>query len=122
MTARRASAGLAVACALAAGVLSACASDQTGAPAAARVTHAASTASTQTASAPPDTAEDSSTSDGGGLSVPAETAGDLDASDVPAPPDLGPGWTQYVDPGEAEDGYVGNGSWVRARGAEEVVQ
>lgn len=111
-----------MACALAAGVLSACASDQTGAPAAARVTHAASIASTQTASAPPDTAGYSSTSDGGGLSVPAETAGDLDASDVPAPPDLGPGWTQYVDPGEAEDGYVGNGSWVRARGVEEVVQ
>lgn len=60
--------------------------------------------------------------DGDGPSVPAETAGDLDSSDVPAPPDLGSGWAQYVDPGAAEDGYVGNGSWVRARGSEEVVQ
>lgn len=107
-------------CALAAGVLAACASDQTGASAA-RETQAASIAPTQTTS-PPDTAGGRSTPDGGGLPVPAETAGDLDASDVPAPPDLGPGWTQYVDPGEAEDGYVGNGSWVRARGVEEVVQ
>ena len=60
--------------------------------------------------------------DGQGPQVPAETAGDLDSADVPAPPDLGRGWTQYVDPGSAEDGYVGNGSWVRARANEQVVQ
>lgn len=53
---------------------------------------------------------------------PAETAGSLDAADVPTPPDLGPGWSRYVDPGDAEDGYRGNGSWVRARDAAEVVQ
>ena len=56
------------------------------------------------------------------MSVPATTAGDLDARDVPAPPDLGPGWTRYADPGTAEDGYRGNGSWVRARDSAEVAR
>lgn len=55
-------------------------------------------------------------------STPAETAGSLGADDVPAPPDLGSGWRQYVDPGDPEEGYTGNGSWVRARGGAEVVQ
>ena len=53
-------------------------------------------------------------------SVPATTAGDLDARAVPAPPDLGPGWKRYADPGTAEDGYRGNGSWVRARDSADV--
>ena len=55
-------------------------------------------------------------------SVPAETAGALGADDVPAPSALGPGWRRYADPGNLEEGYAGNGSWVRARGAAEVVQ
>ena len=55
-------------------------------------------------------------------SVPATTAGDLDARDLPAPPDLGPGWTRYADPGTAEDGYRGNGSWVRARDSADVAR
>ena len=57
-----------------------------------------------------------------GPAVPAETAGSLGSDDVPAPPDLGAGWTRYVDPGDAEEGYAGNGTWVRARGGAEVVQ
>ena len=55
-------------------------------------------------------------------SVPATTAGDLDAGAVPGPPDLGVGWTRYVDPGSTEDGYAGNGSWVRARDSGDVVR
>ena len=55
-------------------------------------------------------------------SAPATTAGDLDARDVPGPPDLGPGWTRYVDPGDTEGGYAGNGSWVRARDSAEVAR
>lgn len=70
----------------------------------------------------PTATEATSTPQEPGPSVPAQTAGDLDSSAVPAPPDLGRGWTQYVDSGAAEDGYVGNGSWVRARGSAEVVQ
>jgi hypothetical protein len=54
--------------------------------------------------------------------VPAETAGDLDVTDVPAPPDLGQGWSRHVDPGDAEEGVTGNGSWVRARDPREVAQ
>lgn len=60
--------------------------------------------------------------DAAGLVVPAETAGDLDSRSVPQAPDLGRGWTRYVDPGDVAEGYTGNGSWVRARGAGEVVQ
>jgi hypothetical protein len=56
------------------------------------------------------------------VSVPPTTAGELDSRDVPAPPDLGPGWTRYVDPGGAEEGYAGNGSWVRARDSAEVAR
>ena len=77
---------------------------------------------TAAVAAPSVTSDDRVRQPEGALSVPAETAGDLDSSDVPGPPDLGPGWKRYVDPGEAEDGYVGNGSWVRARGSKEVVQ
>jgi hypothetical protein len=57
-----------------------------------------------------------------GLTVPATTAGNLGAGSVPGPPDLGTGWKRYVDPGAPEEGYAGNGSWVRARGPAEVVQ
>jgi len=60
--------------------------------------------------------------DAAGLVVPAETAGDLDSRSVPQAPDLGRGWQRYVDPGDVAEGYTGNGSWVRARGAGEVVQ
>jgi len=60
--------------------------------------------------------------DAAGLVVPPTTAGDLDARSVPQAPDLGRGWSRYVDPGDVAEGYAGNGSWVRARGASEVVQ
>ena len=60
--------------------------------------------------------------DAAGLVVPAETAGALDAGSVPGAPELGRGWSRYVDPGDVAEGYTGNGSWVRARGAAEVVQ
>jgi len=60
--------------------------------------------------------------DAAGLVVPPETAGDLDSRSVPQAPDLGAGWTRYVDPGDVAEGYAGNGSWVRARDVSEVVQ
>ena len=56
-----------------------------------------------------------------GLTVPATTAGPLDARSVPGPPALGSGWRRYVDPGQPEAGYLGNGSWVRSRDATDVV-
>jgi hypothetical protein len=52
---------------------------------------------------------------------PARSAGPLNKSSVPRALDLGRGWHPYTDPGDAEEGYLGNGSWVRARGVSEVV-
>lgn len=77
---------------------------------------------TSSAPAAPSPSAPSSASADEQESTPAETAGNLDAGDLPSPPDLGAGWRQYVDPGDPEDGYTGNGSWVRARGGSEVVQ
>lgn len=57
----------------------------------------------------------------GGLSTPQESAGPLDRRSVPKALDLGPGWAPFTDPGDPEEGYLGNGSWVRARGVSEVV-
>jgi hypothetical protein len=34
---------------------------------------------------------------------------------------LGAGWSTFVDPGSAADGYLGNGSFVRERDREELV-
>lgn len=68
---------------------------------------------------PPSTAEASSAP--AQPSTPATTAGALGARSVPAPLDLGAGWRPFADPGEPEEGYLGNGSWVRARGVDEVV-
>lgn len=60
--------------------------------------------------------------DAAGLVVPETTAGDLAERNVPRAPDLGRGWARFVDPGDVAEGYTGNGAWVRARGAAEVVQ
>ena len=53
--------------------------------------------------------------------VPAESSGSLDSGSVPSPEIFGAGWTTYVDPGAAADGYVGNGAFVRERDGEELV-
>lgn len=52
--------------------------------------------------------------------MPAPTAGPLDRDDVPAAGSLGPGWREFIDPGDVADGYVGNGEFVRERGGEEL--
>lgn len=53
--------------------------------------------------------------------TPSVSAGALSEANLPPPEALGPGWTAYVDPGDPGEGYVGNGSWVRARTASDVV-
>ncbi len=90
-----------------------------GAPAGAPSTTPTATASPSSSAVAPAVAP---TRDDERLVVPPETAGDLDSGDLPAPPDLGAGWRQFADPGDPEEGYAGNGSWVRARGGAEVVQ
>ncbi|WP_460663484.1 hypothetical protein [Kribbella swartbergensis] len=46
---------------------------------------------------------------------PPATAGPLSARNLPAPEKLGPGWKTYVDPGGAEEGFLGNQTWTRRR-------
>lgn len=53
--------------------------------------------------------------------VPDDTAGPLTAQDMPPADRLGPGWEVAVDPGDAEAGYVGNGTPTLARDPAEVV-
>jgi hypothetical protein len=56
-----------------------------------------------------------------GLTTPAESAGPLDERSLPKALDLGAGWKPFTDPGDAEEGYLGSGSWVRARDVTDVV-
>jgi hypothetical protein len=79
------------------------------------------------ASAPPPTPESTpsaSTSlpSTGEPPTPPVSAGPLDADDVPEATALGHNWQEYDDPGGAEAGFTGNGSFVRARQPAEVVQ
>jgi len=56
------------------------------------------------------------------LERPATEAGPLSRKDFPRPRQLGAGWEFSVDPGDAEAGYVGNGTPALARDPGEVVQ
>ncbi len=47
-------------------------------------------------------------------------AGPLSSADVPSPSVLGPGFHTYADPGGAETGWIGNGTFVRGRDAHEA--
>jgi hypothetical protein len=46
---------------------------------------------------------------------PPATAGPLSARNLPVPEKLGAGWKTYVDPGGAEEGFLGNQTWTRRR-------
>ncbi|MGZ4597722.1 MAG: hypothetical protein ACXV3V_12440 [Actinomycetes bacterium] len=97
--------------------LAACSSgatETTSAPA------APSTASRSSSTAPTDPAMTTS-APAASMSTPAKSAGPLDRRSVPKALDLGRGWKPYTDPGDPEAGYLGSGSWVRARGVSEVV-
>jgi hypothetical protein len=52
--------------------------------------------------------------------TPATTSGPLGASTLPKAAALGPGWTAYIDSGNPEDGYTGNGTPVVARNAQDT--
>lgn len=104
------------------GVLAACGGGDPDRSGAAATPAESAASSSAPESAPPGTESPEPPVSAPGLTAPAETAGDLDQDSVPAAPDLGRGWQQYVDPGQPEEGYVGNGSWVRAREVAEVVQ
>jgi len=58
----------------------------------------------------------------GSMDEPATTSGPLSRSSFPTPQQLGEGWRYLVDPGDAEEGYAGNGTPTLARSPREIVQ
>jgi hypothetical protein len=54
--------------------------------------------------------------------VPADRSGGLTVQSVPQAGDLGPGWQVYNDPGGHDAGFAGNGTWVRERDPQDVVE
>lgn len=56
----------------------------------------------------------------GSMSTPAKTSGPLSQRSFPTPRQLGAGWKYAVDPGDAEEGYAGNGSPVVERYTQEI--
>jgi hypothetical protein len=57
-----------------------------------------------------------------GLETPATSAGSLTRRSFPRPHTLGTGWRYAVDPGDAEEGYLGNGTPALERDPREIVQ
>ena len=51
---------------------------------------------------------------------PPATAGPVSADNLPAADKLGKGWKTYVDPGGAEEGFVGNQTFTRRRDAHQA--
>jgi hypothetical protein len=58
----------------------------------------------------------------GSLDRPATSSGPLSKRSFPTPKQLGAGWRYAVDPGDAEEGYAGNGTPSLARSPQEIVQ
>ena len=56
----------------------------------------------------------------GSMATPDTSAGPLDRGSFPRPRDLGKGWAYDIDAGDAEEGYVGNGTPALARDPREV--
>ncbi len=104
---------------LALGVLAGCADD----PAPAAGPAAASSPSPSTPSTPSAPSVPVTPTDAGkppespepATAPPPASAGPLRAANLPAPAVLGPGWKVYADPGGAEVGFRGNGTWTRRR-------
>ncbi len=58
----------------------------------------------------------------GSMDEPATSSGPLSQASFPRPERLGRGWRYAVDPGDGEEGYVGNGTPALARDPREVTQ
>ena len=103
---------------VAATVLMACAGCSGGDPAAAPDETASTPTSSPSASADTPTAAPSP----GDMSTPGTTSGKLSQRSFPTPKALGADWSYAVDPGDAEEGYLGNGTPALARNPAELVQ
>ncbi|GAA1613789.1 hypothetical protein GCM10009789_79950 [Kribbella sancticallisti] len=44
----------------------------------------------------------------------------MSAKNLPAPAKLGAGWKTFTDPGGAEEGFLGNETWIRRRDAHQA--
>jgi hypothetical protein len=64
----------------------------------------------------------SSAPEPGSMQTPGRTSGELSRRDFPRPQALGGQWRYAVDSGDAEEGYVGNGTPALARSPREIVQ
>ncbi|QNN53307.1 hypothetical protein [Nocardioides mesophilus] len=90
-------------------------------------TPASSTSTTNDASSPPspDASAPPPPSSGaprpGSMATPGTRSGPLSRKSFPRPVELGPDWSYAVDPGDAEEGYAGNGTPALARDPREVV-
>ena len=71
-------------------------------------TNTLSTVKPTDAAVPPEVPEEAT-------APPPATAGPLSARNLPAADKLGAGWKTYVDPGGAEEGFLGNQTWTRRR-------
>jgi hypothetical protein len=56
------------------------------------------------------------------MAVPATTSGPLSRDSFPTPAELGADWSYFVDPGDAEEGYAGNGTPTLERSPQEIAQ
>lgn len=56
------------------------------------------------------------------LETPATSSGPLSQRSFPRPRTLGAGWAYAIDPGDGEEGYLGNGTPALARDPREIVQ
>ena len=108
---QRAGALALVACVLSS--LTACSDDPAAAPAPSPTTSGSSASSPAAASETPEPE---------GPETPATTSGTLSKSSFPRPQALGAGWEYAVDPGDAEEGYAGNGTPTLERDPREIVQ
>lgn len=81
-----------------------------------------STTSTAAALSSPPATPPSEAASPTGLTTPATRAGSLSRRSFPRPDELGPGWSYAVDPGDAEEGYLGNGTPALERDPREIVQ
>jgi hypothetical protein len=55
------------------------------------------------------------------MAEPATSAGPLSRTSFPTPRELGAAWKYSVDPGDAEEGYAGNGTPTLQRSPQEIV-
>lgn len=81
-----------------------------------RLSVEATAGSTSSAPSPTDAAEPPIDAEPGGGPAPTQ-AGPLTPAALPEPSVLGPDWSRFAEDGGSEEGFVGNGTFARARDA-----